>query len=136
MSAIQHSRSSSRLLIANAHFMSSQIWHPVSGRDMSLVHFVASNFCNKLTWQIGPSFLSCFQSRPGCFGQCCATAFKFDIGLFTGIDTAGDEGPSLAIICKPVLVCMWGGGYCWRGWWWEEKKLVKGFQHVCWVVDC
>jgi hypothetical protein len=49
ISAIQQRRSWLRVPMVKALLMSSQIWQPVSGRELSFVHLAASAFCNKLT---------------------------------------------------------------------------------------
>ena len=50
--------------------------------------------------------MSCFEGSPSCFGS-GATAFKFNIYSFTWVNASHNNGPSLSVICQPVLVHTW-----------------------------
>lgn len=75
-----------------------------------MVNLVASTFCNKLTWQMGPSFSCCVFKV---VQVALAVVVPLPLSLMyvlTNINASNNDRPGLMIISEPVLVHVWFNG--------------------------
>ena len=74
-----------------------------------MAEFMYNNDCNG--WEIDLTngsfiFMLHFDGSPGSLCSGSTSTFKLDISSFAGIDDSSYNRPSLAIVCKPIFVCM------------------------------